>query len=222
MFKRRSRLVLPMALISLVAGSSLVLAACSSDDEQPDRQASGGKNRAWEGSTGNSFGSYRGVEVEFINSFRIKDRPIIVGVAAKGWFCPESPDSENPCRTKRGGSPPREIPPNEFGKWSAYNGEILFNVDANRLGKFESTLEWPRDGGKANGVGFSVTNPAIGRPRFTIRSDSSCPKIGSQELQLAEGKSSTVTDETSRCQVKLKVTRLGDSKQFKRFTIEAL
>lgn len=219
--KRSSRIAL-LTVLPLLAASPLVLAACSSDDEEPNRQASAGRTQAWSGQTGNSYGDFRGVEVEFINSFRIKDLPIRVGVAAEGKFCPDSPDRDDPCRTQAGGTSPREIPANEVGRWKAYNGEILFNVDANRFGKFESTLEWPREGGKANGVQFSVTNPAIGRPRFTIRTGSSCPRIVSQELQLAEGKSDTIVDETSRCQVKLKVTRLGDSKQFKRFTIEAL
>lgn len=40
-------------------------------------------------------------------------------------------------------------------------------------------------------------------------------------VALGEGESRTLTDESELCQIKLKVTRLGDSKQFKRFTIEA-
>jgi hypothetical protein len=64
-------------------------------------------------------------------------------VAGNGKFCPENPDRDDPCRTEKGGMNPRAIPANEFGKWKSYNGEVLFSVDANRLGKFESTLAWP-------------------------------------------------------------------------------
>lgn len=229
--KRSSRIAL-LAVLPLLAVSPMVLAACGGDDEEPNRQASAGKTQAWSGQTGNSYGDYRGVEVDFINSYRFKERPILVGVAAEGKLCPDSPDRDNPCRTTLGGTDEREIPTNEFAKWKAYNGEVLFDADANRLGKFKSTIAWPwsdpQEGGILGRINFAVTNPAIGKPRFTINagaSDGDCLlEFGNQNrvVALAEGESRTLTDEDQLCEIKLKVSRLGDSKQFKRFTIEAL
>lgn len=231
MFKRRSRLV-PVALVSLLAASSLTLAACGSNDEEPDREASGGKTQAWSKSVGNSFGDFRGVEVDFVNSYRYKKQPIEVGVAGEGKFCPDNPDRDDPCRTRKGGMDPRAIPTNEYGKWQSYNGEVLFSVDANRLGKFESTLTWPdpeeREGGSILGrINFSVTNPAIGKPKFTINSgtrNECLLEFGNRDrvVALGENQSQTLTDDGTFCQLKLKITRLSDSKQFKRFTVEAL
>jgi hypothetical protein len=229
MSKRSSRIAL-LAVLPLLAVSPMFLAACSGDDEDANRQASGGKTQAWSESTGNSFGDFRGVEVDFINSYRVKDRPIEVGVAAEGFFCPDSPDRDNPCRDIMRGMDARAIPANEFGKYRAYNGEILFDADANRLGKFKSTITWPWAGPESAIVGpinFAVTNPAIGKPRFTIKSgtrNDCLLEFGNQDrvVALAEGEARTLTDEDELCQIKLKVTRLADSKQFKRFTIEAL
>jgi hypothetical protein len=220
MLKRRSRLVLPVALISLIAGSSLVLAACSSDDEESDRQASGGQTLAWEGQTGNTYGDYRGVEVDIVNTYRVKDRPMNVGIAAKGTRCPASPDSENPCRPYYVGTDPREVPANQFARWKAYDGEILFTSDANRLGKFRSSIKWIRPDGKLGVTDFQITNPAIGRPKVSFLGGTGC-NLKPSLLKPAEGETSTAADESSRCQVKLDVTRLGDSKQFKRFRIKA-
>lgn len=230
MSKRKLRL-LPLALVSLLAASSLALGACSSDEEEPDRQASGGKTQAWSESAGNSFGDFRGVEVDFINSYRFKDRPIAVGVAAEGFFCPNNPDRDDPCRDVKDGMDERDIPANEFGKYRAYNGEILYGVDLNRLGKFESTIAWPwsnpEEGGILGRINFSVTNPAIGKPRFAINSGvrySCLLEFGNQDrvVALAEGESRTLSDESELCEIKLKISRLSDSTQFKRFTVEAL
>ena len=231
MFKRSSRLI-PLALVSLLAASSLTLAACGSSDEEPDREASGGKTQAWSESIGNSFGDLRGIEVDFVNSYRYKKKPIEVGVAGYGKSCPDNPDGDNPCYTREGGMSPRAIPSNEYGKWESYNGEVLFSVDANRLGKFESTITWPdpeeREGGGILGrLNFSITNPTIGKPKFTIQSGAGNEcflEYGNRDrvVALGENKSQTLTDDDTFCQLNLKITRLGDSKQFKRFTIEAL
>ncbi len=231
MFRRSSRLR-PAALATLLATSALVLAACSSSDEEPDRQASGGKTQAWSESIGNSFGDLRGIEVDFVNGYRYAKQPIEVGVAGNGKFCPENPDRDDPCRTEKGGMNPRAIPANEFGKWKSYNGEVLFSVDANRLGKFESTLAWPdpeeREGGGVLGrVTFSITNPTFGKPKFTITSgtrDKCLLESGNRDrvVALSENRSQTLTDNDTFCQLELKITRLSDSKEFKRFTVEAL
>lgn len=210
----------PIALASILAASSLVLVACGGDSDDGDRQAAAGPTEAWSGSTGNTYGDYRGVEVEIINSRRVNDRPLIVGIAAKGKFCPDNPERGNPCRTQSGGTQPREVPVKKFARWKAYNGEIYKSVDANALGKFESTIEWNRGPGKANRVSFSVINPAFARPYVRLYSDSSCPKIIAQKFALKEGKSETLVDSTARCQVEFKVTRQGDTAEFKRYTIE--
>ncbi len=216
----RIRPVASIALASLIAASSLALSACGSSSDDGDREASVGPTEAWSGSTGNTYGDYRGVEVEIINSRRANDRPLIVGVAAEGKFCPDSPERGNPCRTQSGGTQPREVPVNKFARWKAYDGEIYKSVDANALGQFKSTIEWNRGPGKANGVSFSVINPALARPYVRLYSDDSCPRIVAQKFALAEGKSETLTDNTDRCQVTFKVTREGDSDEFKRYKIE--
>jgi hypothetical protein len=220
MFKRRSRIV-PLGLASLLAAFSLGLAACGGGDEESDRQASGGRTQAWSGQTGNSFGDLRGVEVDFINSYS-KTFPIKVGIAAEGKLCPTNPDRDNPCRTEKVGTSPRDIPPNQFGKWKAYNGEILFNSDANRLGKYESTIAWPEQDGSILGqITFSVTNPTIGFPRFTIKSGTSNKCLSSNPTaRLDEGGVKVLRDDDPLCDISLTISRLDDSKQFKRFTIQ--
>lgn len=218
-FRRRS-LFVPMALASLLAASSLALAACGGEDDESDRQASAERTQAWSGQTGNSYGDYRGVEVDFING---RGSQIEVGIAADGSFCPDNPDRDNPCRTEKGGTDPRAIPSNEFGKWQAYNGEILFNVDANRLGKYESTIAWRNDSEPEEGIlgrfTFSVTNPAIGFPGFRIKSGSTQCLSADRTAVLSEGGAKVLRDESPNCQINLTVKRLDDSKQFKRFTI---
>jgi hypothetical protein len=217
----RIRPFAPIAFVSLLAAFSLGLAACGGDSGDGDRQASVGPTEAWSGSTGNkAYGDFRGVEVEIINSRRVNDRPLIVGIAAEGFFCPPSPERGNPCRNQSGGTQPREVPVNKFARWKAYQGEIYKSVDANALGQFESTIEWNRGPGKANRVSFSVINPALARPYVRLYSDSSCPRIVAQKFALKEGTSETLTDDTSRCQVTFKVTRQGDTDEFKRYKIE--
>jgi hypothetical protein len=218
---RRSSRIVPLALVSLLATSALALAACGGSEGDSDRRASGGQPQAWTGQTGNSFGDYRGVEVDFINR---RGNPVQVGIAAEGKFCPDNPDRDNPCRTKVGGTSPRDIPRGEFGKWKAYNGEILFNVDANRLGKYESTIAWPDDNEPEAGIlgriTFSVTNPAIGFPRFTIKSGAGQCLGSTPAVRLIEGGVKVLRDQDPNCQIDLTITRLDDSKQFKRFTIK--
>jgi hypothetical protein len=219
MSNRSSRVAL-LAVLSLLVASPMVLAACSGDDEESDRQASGGRTLAWEGQTGNSYGDFRGVEVEIVNTYRVKDRPMNVGIAAKGKFCPDNPDRDNQCRTERGGTSPREVPANEFGKWKAYNDEILFNVDANSLGKYRSVIKWIRPDGKLGVTEFSITNPFLAKPRVSFDQGSGC-SLQPSVVKLAAGQTTTAADESSRCQVKLDVTRLDDSNEFIRFRITA-
>ncbi|MFZ9668925.1 MAG: hypothetical protein ACO3CR_03630 [Solirubrobacterales bacterium] len=210
----------PIALASILAASSLVLVACGSDSNDGERQAAAGPKKAWSGTTGNTANAYRGVEVEIINSRRVNNEPLIVGIAADGYYCPKSPTPNNRCGTRRGGTEPRDVWHNFFARWEAYAGEILQSVDAKDSGKFESLIRWNRGPGYANQVGFSVINPGIGRPYVRLYSNDSCPRIGTKKFALKEGRSETLIDNTDRCQVEFKVTRRGDTDLFKRYTIE--
>lgn len=218
MHTRSSRIAF-LAVLPLLIASPAVLAACSSDDEESNRQASGARTLAWEGQTGNSYGDFRGIEVDIVNTYRVKDRPMNIGIAAEGKFCPDNPGRDDPCRDLFGGTSPREVPANEFGKWKAYNGEILFTADANALGKWRSVIKWIRPDGKLGVTEFSITNPFLAPPRVAFQG-SGC-NLKPNPVKLAENETTTAVDESSRCQVKFDVTRLSDSKQFKRFRITA-
>lgn len=68
--KRHSSFV-PLAVISLIAGSCLALVACGGDDDESDRQASGGSGFVVDGNTGEGSAnkSYRGVSLTIENDY---------------------------------------------------------------------------------------------------------------------------------------------------------
>ncbi|MFM8519785.1 MAG: hypothetical protein ACKOB2_05195 [Solirubrobacterales bacterium] len=224
----------PITLVSILAATSLVLVACGSDDGGVDRQASGGKTQAWERGVGNSYGGFRGIEVDFVNSYRYTKRPIDVGVAGTGKYCPDNPDRDNPCRDIGRGMDPDKVPHGQYGRWRSYNGKVLFSVDAYSLGKFQSTLTWPNpdesEGGFLNRINFAITNPFLKKPRFIIKSGRQADSGGcfleasniDVVVALKQNASRTLTDDDPFCEAKLKVTRLADSKEFIRFTVELL
>ena len=214
MFNRGSR-VASLAVLPLLVASPMVLAACSGDDEESDRQASGGRTLAWEGQTGNAYLKFRGVDVEIVNAYRVKDRPMNVGISAKGVFCPENPGRDDPCRDEYGGTSPRKVPANEFAKWKAYNGEIYYEARSLR-----SVIKWIRPDGKLGVTEFSITYANLGEPGVRFKQGSTC-RLQPSVVKLGAGQTTTAVDESSRCQVKLDVTRLDDSKEFHRFRITA-
>lgn len=225
MRKLSSRLA-PLALVSLLAASSLALASCSNDDEA-NRQASGGKVMAWKGSVGNSFGDYRGIEADFVNSYRHAKSPVEVGVAGTGKFCPDDPGREEPCRDIENGIAPKAVPHNEYGKWKSYNGEVQPSVLG---GRFKSTLSWVTpdtpEGDISHSITFAIVNPAARKPRFIIKAAPECLAKQNEDVVVALTQNGSQTLDSQNddpfCQTKLKVTRLSDSKEFIRFTIELL
>ncbi|MFZ9668920.1 MAG: hypothetical protein ACO3CR_03605 [Solirubrobacterales bacterium] len=215
MFNRGSRVAL-LAVLPLLVASPMVLAACSGDDEESDRQASGGRTLAWEGQTGNAYLKARGVEVKIVNTYRVKDRPMNVGISAKGVFCPDSLPRPDSCEEVFGGTSPRKVPANEFAKWKAYTGTIYNEARSRR-----SVIKWIRPDGKLGVTEFSIAYANWGAPEVRFEKGLGCrlqPSV--VELKVA-GQTTTAVDESSRCQIKLDVTRLDDSKEFWRFRITA-
>lgn len=227
----RIRPLAPVALVSLLAASSLVIAACGSDS-QSNREASGGPTQAWSEGFGvtRKNDSYRGVEVDFVNNYRAS-KDVKVSIAASGIECrPDKYDDSNLiCSDSKGGMGTRDIPTNQFGKWKSRgsSGAVLFAVGPDGVPYqriYRSELTWFPKGAPESDppeIRFSATNPAARKPRFTIQGGSNClAGAGDVVVALSENQSRTLENSEFNCQIKLTVTRLNDSPDFKHFRVE--
>ena len=218
---------LKAAAVVTAALVAFVLAGCSGDgDDSPDRRASGEAPLAWEGQTGRVFGSYRGVQIEVVSRFTDPENLAEMSVAAQGRACPNPYPA--PCILQSGGTSLRDIPNGQRALWRATD-EILFGI-SNSQGSWKSQIRWPIAwGGEHEGYGtitFALLNPAARKPRFVIQGkdpnrNPCLSSWGDNPIDLAEGASRTLADGDLYCKIEMKITRLSDTKDYKRFTVVA-
>jgi hypothetical protein len=208
-----------LAIASLIAASSLILTACggSDSDDQPNREASAGAMKEWEVRVGREEvkgGDLKGVEVDFVNNYR-DGKDIQVGIAARACL----PSGSGGCRFGDTGMKPKPLDNGFFGRWVAGNGNIVFETPAPKAYRSELIWTWS-DGGQEGEarLEFSVTNPKLRKPRLTVSDGSKC--LAGQIADPSEGQSQTLEDKRFNCSIKLKVTREGDTKNFKKFLVE--
>ena len=236
MHKRSSRLV-SMAFISLLAVSSLALAACgNNNDDEPDRQASSEPTQAWEDGFGvtRENENYRGIEVKFINRFQLPEskikedgsgETISLSFAAAGTDVWEDQYGDlKYFRGKGGTERPLDIPYNQYGLWRSHgsSGAILFEAGPegtrNRR-TYKTELTWP-----LNKAEFAFINPAAGWPRIEFNTRSRCLadiNSGTTYTTFSVGRSYDFENANpDLCAIWVRVTRLKDSADFIRFTFE--
>ena len=219
-----------VATAALVA---LALAGCGGgDDESPDRRASGEAPLAWEGQTGDSFPNlgYRGVQIDFTSQFTDPENLAQMSIAAKAKALS---DLVAPCPEWTGGTALREVPNGQRAVWRATD-EILFDAVCTKENgtreSWKSQIRWPIAwGGEHEGYGtitFALLNPAARKPRFVIqgKDPGRNPCLSGWDdnpIDLAEGDSRTLADGQPFCKIEMVVTRLTDTRRYKRFTVVA-
>lgn len=228
---RRSHIV-SLVLASLLAASSLGLAACGGEDGDSNRQASGGPTEAWSDGFGvtRKNENYRGIEVKFINHYALPEsqqtgtgETISVSVAAAGTDVWEDQYGDLKYYDGKGGMEgSRDIPYNQYGLWQSRGstGEILFSAgpDGTKFRKtYKSELTWP-----LNKTEFSFTNPAAMRPRFWL--EPGCLAAGNRKRTYTSFSVNQVgvyeSANPDLCAILVRVKRLSDSADFIRFTFE--
>lgn len=226
---RDSRKSFRFVAVSAVAALTLAVSACGSsddDDNEVKREASTSATLAWSGQTGNSFGDYKGVQLDVTSRFADSAYPVEMSVAAEGKTCDEDQYGNTRCLNRSGGTSLRDIPPQQRAEWKS-TGEILFEA-ANSQQQWKSELRWPVTiAGQHEGyaqIVYSVLNPFARKPRFVIQARSSrgtscLAGSGDNVIDLTEGASRTLADKEVFCQVEMTISRLTDSADFKRFNV---
>ena len=219
-----------------LAGSvavAVAIAGCGGgDDDSTDRRASGEAPIAWEGQTGDSFPKlgYRGVQIDFTSQFTDPENLAQMSIAAKAKALL---DDSDPCPERGGGTALREVPNGQRAVWRATD-EILFNVSCTKENgtreSWKSQIRWPIAwGGEHEGYGtitFALLNPAARKPRFVIqgKDPGRNPCLSGWDdnpIDLAEGDSRTLADGQQFCKIEMVISRLTDTKDYKRFTVIA-
>jgi hypothetical protein len=206
MFKRSSSLV-PLALISLMEASSLALAACSSDDEDSNREASGGSGFVVDGNTGNAKDNktYRGVSLEVNNDF---GQDIWVSFAGR-------------CNKQFSGTDGWvKLAWKERARWRACDDLIYGPRDYGT--QVFSALSWGGDSpGAGNVERFTLKNPAIGKPQFFFAERDCFHNNPNEDIigSFSENQFRSAENKSKNCGARVLVEREGDGRNYKDFNL---
>jgi hypothetical protein len=216
MFIRRSRIV-PLAVVSLLAASSLAIAACGGDDEESEREASGGTGFVVDGNTGDASKNktYRGVALEVKNDF---GQDIWVSFAGR---C----DQGRGPGAITGTNGWVKLSWGERARWRACD-DLIDGADYGYKNQV-SALSWgasnPEDGTIER---FTLKNPAVGRPEFLFN-DRDCfnrdPAVSIADRgplgQFSENQIKSTDYIKTNCGAEVIVEREKDGRNYKDFNL---
>jgi hypothetical protein len=178
----------------LLTASSLALAACGGEDEDSNREASGGSEFVIDGSTGDASKnkSYRGVELTVEND---SSGPVFVSFA--GYCRGQTTGTEGAARLEKG----------QKARWRSCD-KLIYGSEAKGT---QSSLAWG-DGAER----FEVENPAAARPTFFFN-DRDCFHNNREEDiigGMSTGKPVRVENKRKGCGRAVIVERLSDSRDY--------